>query len=305
VLGLASAVLFARVSPMWIAPLALSLIAATWLLSAELVASLAIYLSPLPATIVLTGNLAGLTMWRVSTEKRRADQQLEITMKFILSALTTLTSIRDVETGAHILRVQRYTEVLCQAVARKPRFRRHLTPKTIALITELSPIHDIGKVGIPDQILRKPGRLTPEELEIMKTHTTQGVKVIQSAGLQSQILDAATLKLACEIVHTHHEKWDGTGYPQGLRGDNIPIAGRVLAVADVYDALISKRFYKPPLTHEEVVQIIAEGRGSHFDPDCVDAFLEIQESMRRIKEQHRDENELPTPSAIKGPRTPS
>lgn len=304
VLGLASGVLFARLSPMWIAPTAGCLILAAWLLSAELVSRWAIYLSPIPASIVLAGNLAALTLWRVSTERRRADQQNEITRRFILSLLTSLTSIRDVETGGHILRVQRYTEVLCKAIAHKPRFRRYLTPKTIALITELAPIHDIGKVGIPDHVLRKPGRLTPEELAIMKTHTTQGVKVIQNAVSQSQILDPATLQLACEVVHTHHEHWDGTGYPQGLRGDNIPISGRVLAVADVYDALSSKRFYKPPLTHEEVVKIIAGGRGTHFDTDCVDAFLEIHESMRRIKEQISDEPELSPVAVVDGPPVP-
>lgn len=303
VVGLASGVLFARVSPVWIAPIAVSLIVAAWSVSAGLVSRMGIYLSPLPVTAVLAGNLACLTLWRVSTEKRRAELQLEATRRFILTALTALTSIRDVETGAHIMRVQRYTEVLGKAVARKRRFRRYLTAKTIALITELAPIHDIGKVGIPDRVLRKPGRLTPEELEIMKSHTVQGLKVIQSANFQSPIQDATAMKLAADIVYTHHERWDGKGYPQGLQGDNIPIAGRLLAVADVYDALVSKRFYKPGMTHEQVVQIIAEGRASHFDPDCVDAFLEIHESMHRIKEQFSDESELPTTSSTDEPPT--
>jgi CHASE2 domain-containing sensor protein len=303
VVGLASGVLFAKVSPVWIAPIAVSLIVADWSVSVELVSRLGIYLSPLPVTAVLGGNLACLTLWRVSTEKRRAEQQLEATRRYVLSALTAMTSIHDVETGAHIMRVQRYTELLSKAVARKPRFHRYLTAKTIALIAELAPIHDIGKVGIPDRVLRKPGRLTPEELEIMKSHTVLGLKVIQSANFQSQIQDAAAMKLAADIVYTHHEHWDGTGYPQRLRGDNIPIAGRLLAVADVYDALVSKRPYKPGMTHEEVVQIITEGCGSHFDPDCVDAFLAIHESMRRIKEQYSDENELPPAPSTDGPPT--
>jgi adenylate cyclase len=303
VLGLVSGVLFAKVSPVWIAPIAVSLIIATWLLSALLVSRTGVYLSPLPVTAVLAGNLGCMTLWRISTEKRRADRQLEATRKFILTALTSLTTIRDVETGAHGLRVQRYTELLCKAIRGNPRFHRYLTAKRIALIVQLAPIHDIGKVGIPDHVLRKSGRLTPKELEIMKTHADQGLKVIQSASFQSQIQDATTLKLACEIVHTHHERWDGTGYPQGLRGDNIPIAGRLLALADTYDALATKRIYKEVIPHEEVVQIIADGRGSQFDPDLVAAFLEIHELMHRIKEQYSDENELPLVSSIDGPPT--
>src|SRR5262249_21679224 len=150
-----------------------------------------------------------------------AERQLESARTFTLTALTSLTTVRDVETGAHVLRVQRYTELLCKALARNPRFNRFLTPKTVALIAELVPIHDIGTVGIPDHVLRKPGRLTPEEFEIMKTHAEQGLKVIQSATFQSHIQDATALKLACEIVYTHHEHWDGTGYPQGLLEENI------------------------------------------------------------------------------------
>ncbi|MBZ5562878.1 MAG: CHASE2 domain-containing protein [Acidobacteriia bacterium] len=301
VLGLASGVLFAWVSPSWVVPVAVSLIFPAWLLSALLLSRAGVYLSPLPVTAVLVGNLGCLTLWRVSTEKRRADRQLETARKFILAALSSLTTIRDVETGTHLLRVQRYTEVLCKAIARNPRFHRFLTSKTIALIVQLVQIHDIGKVGIPDHILRKPGRLTPEEFEIMKTHTGQGLRVIQSASVRSQIQDETTLNLACEIVHSHHERWDGTGYPLRLSGDNIPIAARLLAVADVYDALISRRIYKEGMTHEEAVKFIADRRGTLFDPDVVDAFLRIHESMHQIQKECRDQNELPLMSRIVGP----
>ena len=301
VLGLASGVLFAWVSPGWIVPVAVSLIFPAWLLSALLLSRAGVYLSPLPVTAVLVGNLGCLTLWRVSTEKRRADRQLETTRKFVLAALSSLTTIRDVETGAHLLRVQRYTEVLCKAIARNPRFHRFLTSKTIALIVQLVQIHDIGKVGIPDHILRKPGLLTPEEFEIMKTHTGQGLRVIQSASVRSQIQDETTLNLACEIVHSHHERWDGTGYPLRLSGDNIPIAARLLAVADVYDALISRRIYKEEMPHDEAVKFITDRRGTLFDPDVVDAFLKIHESMRQIQKECRDQNELPLTSRIVGP----
>ena len=290
--GLASGVLLARVSLTWVAPIAVCLVFAAWVACGLLLSRTGVYFSPLPVTAVLVGNHACLTFWRISAEKRRADRQLESARIFMLTALTAMTTIRDVETGAHVLRVQSYTELLCKAIARHPRFRRFLTSKTIALIVKLAPIHDIGKVAIPDHVLRKPGRLTPEEFEIMKTHTEQGLKVIQTASFQSHIQDATTMKLAGEIVHTHHERWDGTGYPQGLRGDNIPIAGRLLAVADVYDASVSRRVYKEGMKHEEAVQVIADGRGSLFDPDIVEAFLEIHESIRLIKEQCSDEHEF-------------
>ena len=155
------------------------------------------------------------------------------------------------------------------------------------MLFKSAPLHDIGKIGIPDAILLKPGRLTPDEFEVMKTHTTLGRDAIVSA---ERLLDSPSnfLRLAREIAHYHQEKWDGSGYPEGLSGEAIPLSARLMAIADVYDALISRRVYKPPMPHADAVTIIRDGRGRHFDPDMVDAFLRIQEDFRAIADRYAD-----------------
>jgi putative two-component system response regulator len=157
----------------------------------------------------------------------------------------------------------------------------------IDLLFKSAPLHDIGKVGIPDKILLKPGKLTPEEFEIMKTHTTLGRDAIEQAERQLGT-PVEFLKVAKEIAYSHQEKWDGSGYPEGLAGDGIPVSARLMAVADVYDALISRRVYKPAFTHERAVELISEGRGKHFDPDITDAFMEIREEFRTIAKKFGD-----------------
>jgi putative two-component system response regulator len=237
--------------------------------------------------------LTFLNIWRVSTEKWRWEKQLSITRKFILNALTSLTGIRDVETGAHVVRVQRYAKLLCDALASRPQYRQFLTPKTIQLLFELIPIHDIGKVSIPDHILRKPGRLVPEEFEIIKTHVTTAKKAFFEAVRSSGIKDEMTLRLASDIIFTHHERWDGTGYPEGLSGENIPLAGRIVAVIDVYDALVSKRSYKEPMSHLTALEYISQNRGIHFDPTVVEAFVQVEDAIHQIKITCEDELDLP------------
>ncbi len=152
---------------------------------------------------------------------------------------------------------------------------------------QVGALHDIGKVGIPDRILLKPGKLTAEEFEIMKTHTTLGRDAIARAEVDLGD-EVAFLSIAKEIAYCHQEKWNGTGYPQGLAGDAIPVSARLMALADVYDALISRRVYKAPMSHQQALEIIREGRGQHFDPDIVDAFLEIHEEFRAIAEHFAD-----------------
>jgi putative two-component system response regulator len=196
-------------------------------------------------------------------------------------AMASLAETRDNETGNHIRRTQNYVKILAQKLQYHPRFRAFLTPRTINIIYKSAPLHDIGKVGVPDAILLKPAKLTPEEFEIMKTHTTLGKEAIEHAEAQLGY-EIDFLRIAKEIAHSHQEKYDGSGYPLGLRGDAIPIAARLMALADVYDALISERVYKEAYPHEVAVEIIKEGRGSHFDPDIVDAFVELQEEFRKI-----------------------
>jgi putative two-component system response regulator len=185
------------------------------------------------------------------------------------------------DTGNHIRRTQNYVKALAERLKHHPRFAAHLDARAIAMLFKSAPLHDIGKVGIPDRILLKPAKLTVAEFEIMKTHTTIGYDAIVQA---EQALGGPIeyLRTAKEIALSHQEKWDGSGYPQGLSGDDIPLAARLMAVADVYDALISTRVYKSGLPHDRAVQVIFQGRGAHFDPDMVDAFIEIQDEFAAI-----------------------
>jgi putative two-component system response regulator len=163
-------------------------------------------------------------------------------------------------------------------------FTAYLTPERIELLASLAPLHDIGKVGVPDRLLNKPGTLTAEEFMEMRKHPGHGRDVIVHAERDVGTSDDAILAMAKEIVYTHHEKWDGTGYPEGLRGVNIPIAGRLVALVDVYDALTSRRVYREAISHEDAVALIVAGRGTHFDPAVVDAFLEISRVVGHLLE---------------------
>jgi putative two-component system response regulator len=199
-----------------------------------------------------------------------------------IHAMASLAETRDNETGNHIRRTQNYVRVLAQKLRHHPRFAHFLDDDNIIeLLYKSAPLHDIGKVGIPDKILLKPGRFEPEEFEIMKQHPALGRSAILNAEYELGI-EVPFLKYAKEIAYAHQEKWDGSGYPLGLAGDNIPISARLMAVADVYDALISRRVYKEGMSHEQAVQLITEGRGSHFDPDIADAFLELQDEFIAI-----------------------
>jgi response regulator RpfG family c-di-GMP phosphodiesterase len=204
-----------------------------------------------------------------------------------IMAMASLAETRDNETGNHLKRTQNYIRALAMKLRDHPRFREFLTEDNIESLYKLAPLHDIGKVGIPDAILLKQGRLTLEEFEIMKTHPLLGGNAISAAesGLPTP---NRFLHIAREIANSHHEKWDGSGYPLGLKGDEIPISARLMTLADVYDALISRRIYKEPFTHEEAVAHILQGRGMHFDPDVTDAFLGIQKEFRQIAEEYQD-----------------
>ena len=202
-----------------------------------------------------------------------------------IMAMASLAETRDSDTGNHIRRTQHYVKVLAQHLRKHPRFASVLDDdRYIALLFKSAPLHDIGKVGIPDRILLKPGKLTFEEFEIMKTHTTLGRDAIQSAeehlGMKVEFLN-----LAKEIAYGHQEKWDGSGYPQGAAGEAIPVGARLMAVADVYDALISRRVYKEGMPHDKAAAIIVQGRGQHFDPDIVDAFVAVQDQFQAIAQR--------------------
>jgi putative two-component system response regulator len=188
--------------------------------------------------------------------------------------------LRDLETGKHLERTAQYVRLLAEELAKLPKYRSYLTPVYIADLTKSAPLHDIGKVAIPDSILKKPGKLTPEEFEIIKQHCDYGTKVLVLA--EGKLSFRSFLKIAIQIVSSHHEKWDGTGYPKGLKGDTIPLSGRIMALADVYDALRSDRCYKKSIPHEETYKIILQEKGTHFDPYIVDVFSGIEKKFNEI-----------------------
>ena len=214
-------------------------------------------------------------------EVRRRTREVVAIQDVTILAMASLAETRDNETGNHIRRTQHYIRALAKKLQTHPLFVQFLTDETIDWLFKSAPLHDIGKVGIPDRILLKPARFTPEEFEVMKMHTTLGRDAILVAEKHLD-LPHSFLHIAREIAFSHQEKWDGSGYPEGLSGDDIPISARLMAVADVYDALISKRVFKAGMPHEQAVAMIREGRGTHFDPDVVDACLEIAEEFRAI-----------------------
>lgn len=214
--------------------------------------------------------------------------ELARTRDVTILSLATLAETRDNETGAHILRTQRYVRILAEHLKTHANFADELTDENITLMFKSAPLHDVGKVGIPDAILLKPGKLTDDEFIIMKTHAQLGADALQVA--ERELGSNSFLRYAREIALTHHEKWDGSGYPQGLSGTAIPICGRLMAVADVYDALISKRVYKPAFSHDKAMGIIREGAGAHFDADVVEALNATEAQFKAIARQFGDQH---------------
>ena len=255
--------------------------------------------------------------WLESEITRRMRDNL-LMQDVSIRALASLAEVRDMETGQHVRRTQAYVAVLAQHLQQHPRFSAYLTPTMIQMVTKAAPLHDIGKVGIPDHILLKPARFTPEEFEIMKGHSVIGGDAIdmalraeisepdyavlqQHCELGGMALDTtledfeqaplAFLAIAKEIALWHHEKWDGSGYPHGLAGEAIPIPARLMAVADVFDALASKRLYKDAMPVEQAAKMIQDGSGTHFDPDVVTAFTENLDQFKHILLRFADTDE--------------
>lgn len=223
----------------------------------------------------------------LESEVQKRLKEIRLFQDVTVRAMASLAETRDNETGNHILRTQNYVQSLAKRMAINPKFSAVLDDAYVRKLFISAPLHDIGKVGIPDHILLKPGKLTAEEFEVMKTHTTIGydsiVRAEESSGIDSNFLD-----LAKEIALYHQEKWDGSGYPKGLCGEQIPLSARLMALADVYDALISKRVYKDAFTHDDAMNIMRQGRGNHFDPDIFDHFIEIEDEFIAIAEKYRD-----------------
>ena len=207
----------------------------------------------------------------------------------IINALAKLSEYRDSETGLHLLRLKIYSELICRFLAETDKYRHIVTPEFTQDLVRSSPLHDIGKVGIPDAILKKAGPLTPDEFEIMKTHAQIGGDTLRS--VYEQYPSQSFIKCGMEVAYGHHEKWNGDGYPLGLQGESIPLVARILALVDVYDALTTRRVYKPPFSREQAKSIIIKGSGSHFDPVIVNAFLSNEGEFYKIAEKYADVNE--------------
>jgi adenylate cyclase len=259
-----------------------------WRLAASALETRDTFFSPVFPMLSATTSFALLMVAKVVHERRRAESEKrrrQQAHRFIVQSLTSLTETRDVSTGRHVRRTQGYTRLVASVLAKSPRFGGTLTRQRIELMAILAPLHDIGKVGIPDAVLNKPGPLTPDEYAQMRTHPRLGYDAIVNAEWLSSIEDEEIVGLAKEMVFTHHERWDGHGYPQGLAGAEIPIGGRILAVVDVYDALVAARPYRPPMPHERAVAIIRSQRGTHFDPDVVDAFIAAEHDIEALSKR--------------------
>ena len=254
---------------------------------------------PIAPSVVLARVRTHLQIrhWQTFLEDKSAWLQQEVESRVsevfrlqeaTIRVMVSLAEFRDECTGNHIRRTQDYVRLLADYLSRQPRDAGFLMPEQIDRIAKASPLHDIGKIAIPDHILLKPGRHTPEEFAIMQTHSVKGESMLLRS-LHEMGGDNAMLRFACQIARSHHERWDGGGYPDGLAGEAIPLAARLMAVADVYDALRSRRPYKKAFDHAEAVDIIVQGKGSHFDPLLVEAFLALQGVFSEIATKLADE----------------
>ena len=269
----------------WGALVATLLLAAGWAGAVALLSADGRFVSPLYPTAGLVATFAVMTVAQYARERQHADREgrdRATSQRLMVRTLLSLTEIRDADTGRHSRRTEEFTRTLATALAGHPQYRGYFTPERVDLFASLAPIHDIGKVGVPDEVLNKPGKLTADELVEMRKHPGYGFEVIVRAQRDAGAIDDEILTMAKDIVYTHHEKWDGTGYPRGLRGAEIPIVGRVMAIVDVYDAIMTRRAYQAPKSHAAAVRMILEGRGTHFDPDVIDAFVQVSPALERL-----------------------
>jgi putative two-component system response regulator len=233
---------------------------------------------------------AHLNLYRLQTQLEEVvrDQVREIydQQMGMIFGLAKLAEIRDTDTGKHLERIRELCRLFASELHTLPKYQNHVDNDYVVRIFQASPLHDVGKVGIPDHILLKPGKLTPEEFEIMKTHTVIGAKTLMD--VRQRFPNNQFVKMGIKIALSHHERWDGKGYPEGLLGDNIPLSARIMTIVDVYDAVRSKRVYKPPVSHEETCKIILAGAGSQFDPELVNIFASLRPRFQEIWEDLQD-----------------
>ena len=290
--GTLSSIILARAGALWGLFFAVSSILILWLSTSWSFHNKGIYfpLSYLFFSIALLYLM--LTVFKYRLEEIKVfsrTKELLLTQETTIASMATLAEYRDPDTGGHIKRTREYVKIMAEKLQKKPKYKTLLNNSAIDMFYKSAPLHDIGKVGVPDNILLKPDRLTKTEFEVMKRHAQMGRDVIKAAVIN--LGRDSFLKFAEEMAYTHQEKWDGSGYPQGLRGEEIPISGRLMALADVYDALISRRPYKKPYPHREAINTIKISSGRHFDPEIVDVFLELEKEFRNIAFKYADNDE--------------
>jgi adenylate cyclase len=287
-LGTIAALVVARFGLVWGALVVVTFMISAWTGARSLLATEGAYFSPLYPSVGLLSGLAAMTVAAFAVERRRAERAGQETAKshrLMVQTLLSLTGIRDLETGRHSKRTQKYARVIAEELSKHPQYREYLTPERVELLASLAPLHDIGKVGVPDRVLNKPGHLTPEELAEMRRHPRYGRDVLENAERAAGVRDDVALAIAKDIVYTHHEWWDGSGYPEGLSGTAIPIPGRVMAVVDVYDAILTRRLYQAPMSNDEAIAHIVRSRGTHFDPAVVDAFVKVAPQLHLLSQE--------------------
>lgn len=287
-LGIVVALLLARTRVLWAALVGGAGVIALWCGAVWWLSTNGVLVSPLFPTVGVISALVSMTLAKSTIEGRRAESaghEKTTAQRLMVQTLLSLTEVRDAETGRHSRRTQHYAKLLADELSTHPRFHDYLTPERIDLLSSLAPLHDIGKVGVPDRILNKPGAFTVQELAVMRKHPVYGRDVLLKAEQQVGVRDDAILAMAKDIVYTHHEWWDGSGYPQGLRGEQIPVEGRLMALVDVYDAAVTRNVYRPAMPHEQVVDFIVAGKGSHFDPAVVEAFIRVAAGFKDVSHE--------------------
>ena len=286
--GLASSLAFARFGARLSGALAAGGLLGILGGSALLLGREGLFLQPLLPLLTIAGNFGLLTWWKSRKEERalgQRTQELLQTQDLTIHSMATLGEARDPETGAHLRRTQHYVKALALELRKNPEYRPRIDDEFVEALFKMAPLHDIGKIGIPDRILLKPEGLTEEEYEVMKSHTLVAGQIFEEA--RAELGPNSFLLVAEEVCRGHHEKWDGSGYPLGLKGEEIPLAARIMALADVYDASVSPRVYKDSIAPEVVAATIASRAGTHFDPGIVKAFLAIQDEFAGIAERYR------------------
>jgi response regulator RpfG family c-di-GMP phosphodiesterase len=257
-----------------------------------MLSSQGLFISPFIPLAIFAINFAFLSagkfFWAERIGKKRA-LELAMVQAVTLETLAMVIETRHTETGGHVKRTQHYVKHLAQWLKKNKKYRPLLSDETIELLFRSSPLHDVGKVGVPDAILKNPGKLTPDEFETMKYHTVYGKEIFDEA--EAKLGHNSFLSIARTIAYTHHEKWDGSGYPRGLKGEAIPLYGRIMAIADIYDALISQRSYKAAMSHEAAADYIGKISGTELDPTIVDAFINCQAQFKEVANRYTDDSE--------------